>query len=80
MTKTEFYEIIAQALEIEPAKIDDNLTMGAVDQWDSLGHLTIMTSLDDALDGRLEEVKDFSQKTSVGSMLQALQELGLVKG
>ena len=54
--------------------------MGSIEQWDSLGHLTILSSLDELFDGRLGPVSqpNISEAKSVEDILNILIENKLI--
>ena len=74
MNKNEFLKAISEALEVDGALINMNLKLGDLEEWDSLGHLTILSNLDALTNEKASEIKDFG---SLGS-LQAIWD-GLVK-
>lgn len=48
--KEKVFEIIASVCETEIANITEESTIGDFPQWDSMGHLTILTSVEEAFD------------------------------
>jgi len=42
-------QIIADVLEVDPAAIGPDFSMDNVKQWDSLRHMTLVLSIEDAL-------------------------------
>ena len=44
--KEKVFEIIASVCETEIANITEESTIGDFPQWDSMGHLTILTSVE----------------------------------
>ena len=43
--ETEIKQIIADSLKVPREVITDELCIGDIPQWDSLGHMTLMTAL-----------------------------------
>jgi acyl carrier protein len=39
--------ILAEALEASPAEITDDLAIGDLPQWDSMGHMTVISLLEE---------------------------------
>lgn len=48
--KEKVFEIIASVCETEIANITEESTIGDFPQWDSMGHLTILTSVEEVFD------------------------------
>ena len=44
------FEIVANVCEVEVASITETSTIGDFPQWDSVGHLTILTNIEEAFD------------------------------
>ncbi len=45
--KEEVKTILAEALEVPPTAITDDLTIGDLPQWDSMGHMTVISLLEE---------------------------------
>ena len=41
-------QIVADVLEVEPSTIGPDFSMDTVEQWDSLRHMTLVLSIEDA--------------------------------
>ena len=46
-------QLIAIALEINPSLLDENTTAESVESWDSIGHIIILSHLEDLIPGGL---------------------------
>jgi acyl carrier protein len=68
---TKLQEIMATALELPEDAITENSTMDGIEEWDSLGHVHIMTALEQAFDLYMD-VDDFAKLDSVPKILQYL--------
>jgi acyl carrier protein len=64
-------DIMATALELPLDVIQENSTMGDIEEWDSLGHVHIMVALEQAFDLYID-VEDFEKLNSVPAILQYL--------
>ncbi len=77
MTKAELMQIISEALE------DDNVTeessMDNTEAWDSLGHLSILTSIDAHLQGSAASITGLASASSVSEIAQLLEEHLLIE-
>ena len=66
VTLEKVIEIIAGICDVEKSEINENSTIGDFPAWDSVGHLTILSSVEEAFDisfepeemMELEDVKD----------------------
>lgn len=52
--KEKVIEIVANVCETEPANVTEQSTIGDFAGWDSMGHLTILSSVEEAFDINFE--------------------------
>jgi acyl carrier protein len=52
--KDKVFEIVAAVCETEMANITENSTIGDFPQWDSMGHLTILSNVEEAFEINFE--------------------------
>ena len=64
---------IADALEIDSTLITEESSSMEVEEWDSLGHISIMSFLDKQFDEITERVPDFASATSVKEIIELLK-------
>jgi acyl carrier protein len=76
--KDEILEIISKALEVDNKKIDFDSSVENVDEWDSLGHLSILVSLDKKFNGNLAGIKEMASVDSVKSIFKILENNNLI--
>ena len=74
----EIVEIIANALEIDANSLTVESTSNDVEQWDSLGHLGILSDLDKFYDGKIAGIKEMALADSVDKILQLLRNNSLL--
>lgn len=48
------FEIVASVCEIEVSSVTEESTIGDFPQWDSMGHLTILSNVEEAFDINFE--------------------------
>ena len=72
MTKDELFLLIKDALDADN-EIDINASADNIPEWDSLGHLSVLTALDDATDGKASSLTDLSNATSVTEIVNILE-------
>jgi hypothetical protein len=77
-TKDEVILTIENALEMEKGSLNLDTAMGSIEQWDSLGHLSILSSLDVLFDGLIAPISNISQAKSVDEILSILAENKLI--
>lgn len=63
---------IAEALEVEVSQITIDTNSSDVEEWDSLGHISIMSFLDKSYNEITERVPDFASATSVQEILDLI--------
>ena len=62
MTNMEKYkEAFKEALEIDDSALNDELAFDSIPEWDSVGHMRLMASIEDAFDimFETEDIMDF---------------------
>ena len=65
---------IAEALEVESSKLNANSRSSEIEEWDSLGHISVMSYLDRTYNEITERVPDFASATSVLDILDLLNQ------
>ena len=66
-------KIIAEAIEVESNKIDEDTAIGDFPNWDSMGQLIIITSLEKEFDIKFDP-EDIMELEDVGDMIAAIVE------
>ena len=72
-TEERVIKIIAEAIEVESNKIDEDTAIGDFPNWDSLGQLVIITSLEKEFDIKFDP-EDIMDLEDVGDMISAIEE------
>ena len=72
-------EAIATGLDLEPDEVTLESSSETIEDWDSLGHLTVLSALDEASGGRTADLIDLTQVASVEEVLQILREGGVLE-
>ena len=70
--------LIAKALKIESNLISINSSAENVEEWDSLGHLSILQALDQHFDGKAANLKELASTNSVKDILSLLKKNSLL--
>jgi len=72
-TEEEVLKIIEEALKLEKGAININSNSNNVSEWDSLGHLNILMSLDKRLDGKASGLSELAKAMSVKKIISVLK-------
>jgi hypothetical protein len=76
LTRQQVIGIIGEALEVKG--ITEASTAENVAEWDSLGHLNILSMLDAATDGAVADITDLAKANSVHKILAILSSRSLL--
>ena len=79
ISKKEVIICISKALKVPAQNIKDNFKSDDCDEWDSLGQLNIMMSLDKKLKGKVVKIKEISEANSLKKIYKILQKNKLLK-
>ena len=60
--KQKYQDIFVKSLSLEKNKFNENIKYNEVPEWDSIGHMTLMSGLEEGFDITMEtdDVVDFS--------------------
>ena len=77
ITNKELISLITDALDADDTITLDS-SMDNIPEWDSLGHLSILTSLDQATEGKASSLSDLGDTTSVKEIISILNKENLI--
>lgn len=66
-------EIIAEVCEVEKSKVNCDSAVGDFDAWDSMGHLAILSSVEEAFEISFEP-EDMMDMEDVNDIVKAVEE------
>lgn len=71
-TSARLREIMAEVLDLDPMKIDENFARDESSSWDSLAHLRLITALEEAFGIRftMKEVGELDRYSKLRDRLQ----------
>lgn len=72
--ETQVKQIIAQVLNVELDKINDDLSAGDIPEWDSVGNLAIISTIEQELELEFP-LEDLFDLTSVKSIIDEVNQL-----
>lgn len=78
VTEQDILKIIQDALELEDNRISMESSMSNLDEWDSLGHLSILANLDNVLEGKAAGIQLLAAADSAQQIVQILKDHDLV--
>lgn len=67
------YAVIAKTFEIPVEQVNDELAAGSIPQWDSLGHLGLISALEEAF-GISFDVDELFEVENVGDFLALIDK------
>tara|TARA_B100000575_G_C23037628_1_gene597212 strand:- start:545 stop:796 length:252 start_codon:yes stop_codon:yes gene_type:complete len=79
ISKSDLYLLISEALEISIENVNDDLGIGKIDEWDSLGQLAILSALDKKLDGQASKLRELADISTVNDIIEILIKEALIK-
>ena len=79
ITEDNVLEAISQVLELESGELQKTSAIGDFDSWDSLGHLDILSTLDNLFNGQLGSVTEMASADSVDKIIDALRANSLIE-
>ena len=66
-------KIIEQALLLEPGILNEDSNSENIEEWDSLGQLTILVALDKNFEGKIASISEMAEANSVQEILTILK-------
>ncbi len=75
ISETEIIEIVSDALGVDKDTVNINTQSSDLPEWDSLGHLSILSNLQQKLDERYQENQELASAVSVKSLLDCLNKV-----
>mgnify|MGYP001176400459 CR=1 FL=1 len=79
LNKDKFLSLISKALKVQKSKIKMSLKVGEIEEWDSLGHLEILTKIDKETKGKAGKIKNLSSSQSLNQIYENLKKNKLIK-
>jgi acyl carrier protein len=73
LTENDVISILTDALNPRSARLTIETTSKDLSEWDSMGHLAVLVSLDAALNGKAASVRDLTSSKSVREIVQLLR-------
>lgn len=78
ITVDDLTAMVAEALELQPGSISSETSQEDVEEWDSLGHIAILSLLDETFDDITESVPELMETTSIPALVELLKSQGCI--
>ena len=72
-------EVVESALALSKGTIDINSSSDNIEKWDSLGQLSILSTMDELFNGKIADIPDIASANSVKLIVSLLKENNLLK-
>lgn len=74
LTEKDVISIMTEALNPRSSLVTIETTAKDLAEWDSMGHLAVLVSLDSALNGKAASVRDLTSTKSVREIVDLLRQ------
>jgi acyl carrier protein len=71
-----FEKLVAEVLDVEPSSLDDATSPASLDRWDSLAHVELITTVEEAYDVVLT-TSEMRDAKSLGDLRRILRSKGV---
>jgi acyl carrier protein len=78
ITEENVLETITKVLKLKNGELQKTSALGDFEEWDSLGHLSILAALDQIFNGQLGGVNEMATANSVDKIIDALRANSLI--
>jgi acyl carrier protein len=78
ITEDDVIKVIQEALELSGHELSIDSVADDIPAWDSLGHLSILSSLDKNFDGKCASIKGLATVDSIKGIIQLLKDNALM--
>ena len=72
--KEQVKKIIADALHVDEEVLTDDLSIGGITEWDSVGNLTIISALEEGMGVEIP-LDDLFELTSIKALVEEIEKL-----
>ena len=79
LDKNKIIKIVAKSINVKEKNISLNSKIGDFEDWDSLGHLKILSEIDKISKGKASLISNLTQQNSVSNIYKVLKKNKLSK-
>jgi acyl carrier protein len=72
--KSMIMEIIEKSLELKPGILEEDSDSEGIEDWDSLGQLSILVALDKHFKGKISSISEMAEANSVPKIITILKK------
>ena len=77
-TEEDVIKVIQEALELSDGDISIDSVADEIPDWDSLGHLAILSNLDEYFEGKVASIEELAEVDNIKDLLQLLKDNSLI--
>ena len=78
ISEEEIIAVIGNALELEETNLTIDSLADDIEEWDSLGHLSMLVALDELFSGRIGDIEEMATANSVKKIIRLLKDNSLI--
>ena len=78
ITQTDVMAAIERSLELQPGTLNEGTRADEIENWDSLGQLSVLVALDKLFSGKIAGIAEMGEADSVGKILAILKQHSLL--
>ena len=72
--KSMIMEIIEKSLQLNPGVLKEDSDSESIQDWDSLGQLSILVALDKHFEGKISSISEMAEANSVSKIITILKK------
>ena len=79
ISRSDVIAVIEKVHEMKPGSLDESTRAEEVDNWDSLGLLSILIALDELFEGKIANITEMAEADSIPKILNILRQHSLLE-
>ena len=79
LSKQKLFELISNSLKISEDEISFDSKINHIEEWDSLGHITIMFAIDKATKGKASKIVKLNDSNGIEAIYKLLKKNNLAE-
>ena len=78
MKQADVIKAVAESLKVNPSSVTLSSSADKISEWDSLGHIAILSQLDKQTGGKAASIKELASAYSVAKLIESLRKHQLI--